>query len=109
MNNKAWLAAASMAVLLGAQGAALAEEDVGKRVYDQSCALCHNAGVAGAPKVGDSADWEARIAQGMDVVYTHSIEGFMGEKGMMPPRGGNSSLSDDEVKAAVDYMVEQSR
>lgn len=82
---------------------------VGQGVYNRTCALCHAAGVAGAPKPGDRADWEPRIAQGMDVLYQHSIDGFTGSKGFMPPRGGNASLSDDEIKAAVDFMVEQSR
>lgn len=77
----------------------------GKAIYSKSCALCHSAGVGGAPKSGDKADWGPRIAQGKDVLYKHAIEGFTGAKGMMPARGGNSALSDDEVKAAVDYQV----
>ena len=81
----------------------------GQSVYNRTCALCHAAGVAGAPKPGDKADWEPRIAQGVDVMYKHAIEGFTGSKGMMPPRGGASNLSDEEVKAAVDFMVEKSQ
>jgi cytochrome c5 len=81
----------------------------GQGVYNRTCALCHAAGVAGAPKPGDKAEWEPRIAQGMDVLYQHSLEGFTGKKGMMPPRGGASNLSDEEVKAAVDFMVGQSQ
>lgn len=81
----------------------------GQSVYNRTCALCHAAGVAGAPKPGDKAEWEPRIAQGMDVLYQHSLEGFTGKKGMMPPRGGASNLSDEEVKAAVDFMVGQSQ
>lgn len=80
----------------------------GKSVYNKTCALCHGAGVAGAPKVGDKADWGPRIAQGKDTLYKHAIEGFTGAKGMMPARGGGSSLSDDDVKAAVDFMADQS-
>lgn len=79
----------------------------GKAVYDGLCMACHGAGVAGAPKLGDAADWKARLAQGKDVLYKHSIEGFTGSKGMMPAKGGNPALSDEEVKAAVDYMVQQ--
>ena len=82
---------------------------VGESVYKKTCALCHAAGVAGAPKLGDKADWGPRLAQGIDTVYKHAIEGFTGEKGMMPPRGGGASLTDDEVKAAVDYMVAKSQ
>lgn len=89
--------------------APVAENTVGKSTYGKTCALCHGAGVAGAPKPGDTADWGPRIAQGNDVLYKHAIEGFTGAKGMMPARGGGASLSDDEVKAAVDFMVNQSR
>ena len=85
-----------------------AANDVGKKVYGSVCATCHAAGVAGAPKPGDKADWGPRIAQGDDVLYKHAIEGFTGQKGMMPARGGSATLSDAEVKAAVDYMVAQS-
>ena len=74
-------------------------------MYKKVCALCHSSGVAGAPIPGNHEDWDARIAQGEDVLYKHAIEGFTGEKGMMPPRGGGSNLTDDEVKAGVDYMV----
>jgi len=77
----------------------------GEKIYKKVCALCHSSGVAGAPIPGNHGDWDARIAQGNDVLYKHAIEGFTGEKGMMPPRGGGSSLTDDEVKAGVDYMV----
>jgi cytochrome c5 len=79
----------------------------GQDTYAKACVACHGAGVAGAPKLGDKADWGPRIAKGKDTLYTHSIQGFTGAKGMMPPKGGMTSLSDDEVKAAVDYMVAQ--
>lgn len=85
-----------------------AENTAGKRVYGMTCAMCHAAGVAGAPKPGDKADWAPRIAQGKDTLYKHAIEGFTGSKGVMPARGGATTLSDDDVKAAVDYMADQS-
>jgi cytochrome c5 len=88
---------------------AVAEVAHGQSVYDKSCVLCHGVGAAGAPKPGDKADWTPRIEQGMDVLYKNSIEGYTGAKGIMPPRGGVASLSDDDVKAAVDFMVEQSK
>lgn len=88
---------------------AVAENPLGKKVYGSTCSMCHAANVAGAPKPGDKADWAPRIQQGMDVLYKHAIEGFTGAKGQMPPRGGAASLSDDEVKAGVDFMVNQSR
>jgi cytochrome c5 len=80
----------------------------GETVYNSGCGVCHGAGVAGAPKLGDKDAWSARIAQGDDVLHDHAINGFMGV-GMMPAKGGNASLSDDEVKAAVDYMVSSSK
>lgn len=88
--------------------APVAENAVGKKVYGAVCSMCHAANVAGAPKPGDKADWGPRIAQGKDTLYKHAVEGFTGAKGMMPPRGGGSTLTDDELKAAVDYMVAQS-
>ena len=87
---------------------AVAENTVGKGVYNKTCSMCHAAGVAGAPKPGDKADWGPRIAQGKETLYKHSIEGFTGSKGMMPARGGAATLGDDEVKAAVDFMADQS-
>lgn len=81
----------------------------GKKTYGMTCAMCHASGAAGAPIPGNKDEWAPRIAQGMDLLYKHAIEGFTGEKGMMPAKGGNPSLSDEDTKAAVDYMVEQSK
>lgn len=81
----------------------------GKSVYDSTCAACHGAGVAGAPKVGDKAAWKARIAQGNEKLYANAIKGFQGKTGFMPAKGGNASLPDADVKAAVDHMVSQSK
>jgi cytochrome c5 len=82
---------------------------VGEGVYKKTCVMCHGSGVGGAPKVGDAADWGARAAKGVDQLHAHAIAGFTGEKGMMPPKGGNAALTDDEVKAAVDFMVAKSK
>lgn len=73
----------------------------GEKVFGTSCAACHGAGVMGAPKLGDKAAWEPRIAKGKDAVYANAINGVK----MMPPRGGNAGLKDDEMKAAVDFMI----
>ena len=73
----------------------------GKQLFEQPCAACHGAGVAGAPKFGDKAAWSTRVAQGKPALYNSALKG----KGAMPPKGGNAALSDDAVKAAVDYMV----
>ena len=88
--------------------APVVENVVGKSTFGKTCALCHASGAGGAPKPGDKADWGPRIAQGKEVLYKHAIEGFTGAKGMMPARGAGASLTDDEVKAAVDYMTDQS-
>jgi cytochrome c5 len=77
----------------------------GKTVYNTVCAGCHGAGVMGAPKMGDKGAWGGRIGQGMATLNSHAINGFKG----MPARGGAASLSDDEVKAAVQYMVDGSK
>lgn len=102
--------ASSAPVIASAAAPAAAPENVvGKGVYSKTCSLCHAANVAGAPKPGDKADWGPRIAQGMEVLNKHALEGFTGAKGQMPARGGAATLSDDEVKAGVAYMVDQSR
>ena len=74
-------------------------------VYTQACAVCHAAGVAGAPKLGDKAAWAPRVKQGKDVLHAAALKG----KGAMPPKGGNIALGDDAVKAAVDYMLAAAR
>lgn len=74
--------------------------------YNKSCATCHNAGVAGAPALGDIAAWEPRIAKGMDVLYNNGINGI---PPAMPQRGLCFSCSDDDIRAIVDYMVAESR
>lgn len=77
----------------------------GKAVYSQTCAACHASGVANAPKTGDKAAWEPRIKTGKDALITSALKG----KGAMPAKGGNASLSDDDVKAAVDYLIAQAK
>lgn len=101
-------ASAPAAVSAPAAPAPAAENELGKSVFGKTCAMCHAAGVAGAPKPGDKADWGPRIAQGKDTMYKHAIEGFTGAKGMMPAKGGSANLTDAEVKAAVDYMADKS-
>ena len=78
-------------------------------IYERHCALCHSNGIGGAPVAGDTDDWAWRLAQGVDVLYRHAIQGYEGEAGIMPPKGGFVNLSDEEVQQAVDYIVEQSR
>jgi cytochrome c5 len=64
-------------------------------------------GIAGAPKVGDKAQWKSRLSKGIQALYVAALNGIQGPKGVMPAKGGNNSLSDLEVKLAVDYMVSQ--
>ena len=73
----------------------------GEQVYAQACAACHGAGVMGAPKFGDKGQWAARLGKGKDTLYASAIKGI----GAMPPKGGNTALSDEQVKAAVDHML----
>jgi len=81
----------------------------GPQVFNQACNACHGSGIGGAPKSGDKAAWAPRIAQGMDTLHKHALQGFQGKSGVMPPKGGWVNLSDPEITAAVDYMVSQSK
>jgi cytochrome c5 len=82
----------------------------GKTIYDNLCHSCHTAGIVGAPKLGDKSAWTARIAQGIDTLIKHATDGYKGPDGnQMPARGGNPALSDAQVKAAVNWIVEQAR
>ena len=81
----------------------------GPQVYNTACLACHSTGVGGAPVVGDAAQWTDRIGQGIDVLYDHAINGFIGDAVTpMLPKGGRVDLSDQEVQDAVDYMVSES-
>lgn len=81
----------------------------GADVFNEACAACHVAGVAGAPRLGDAAAWTDRVAQGMDTLVEHALKGFAGSAGYMPPKGGRTDLSDADTAAAVEYMVEKSK
>lgn len=100
------IAVGDTAQAAAASGAQEGEAASGESVYESSCAACHAAGVAGAPAMGDAQAWSDRIAKGIETMYTHAIEGFQGDAGMMPAKGGNTSLSDEAVKAAVDHMIQ---
>jgi cytochrome c5 len=90
-----------------AASTAAATDLPGEQVYQQVCTACHGAGIAGAPKTGDKAAWEARLAQGADTLNKHAIEGFQGKAGYMPPKGGRTDLTDQSVINAVEHMVAQ--
>ena len=73
----------------------------GKAIYEKTCVACHAAGVANAPKFGDKAAWAPRVATGKDALFSAVIKG----KGAMPPKAGAADLKDDEIKAAIDFML----
>lgn len=89
------------AAVAAAGGGAKSPEDI----YNSNCMACHATGAAGAPKMGDAAVWSERLAKGIDQVYSHAINGFNG----MPAKGLCMSCSDDDIKAVVDYIVENSK
>ena len=76
-----------------------------KDIYNSVCMSCHMSGAAGAPITGKVDQWSERIAKGSDTLYNNAINGI----GVMPAKGGLMSLSDDDVKLAVDYMIDQSK
>lgn len=86
-----------------------AKELGGEEVFNMACMACHGAGVAGAPKFGDKAAWAPRIAKGADTLHKHALEGFQGNAGFMPPKGGRADLADKSIMNAVDYMVAGSK
>ncbi|TDF35515.1 cytochrome c5 family protein [Alteromonadaceae bacterium M269] len=88
----------------GAQAAAAADAGPrsGSDVYNASCVACHGAGVLGAPKKGDAAGWGPRLEAGFDTVWQNALNG----KGAMPPRGTCGNCSDDDIKAAIEFMIE---
>jgi len=81
----------------------------GPQVYNAACIACHGPGIGGAPLFGDAAAWTARIAQGRDTLKEHALQGYSGGAGYMPPKGGRADLSDAEIEAAVDYMVDEAK
>ncbi|ORU89806.1 MAG: cytochrome C [Cycloclasticus sp. symbiont of Poecilosclerida sp. M] len=99
------------------QGAAKVEEKAkptlsknalaGEAPYKQSCFVCHGSGIADAPRTGDKNAWASRLKQGTPMLIKHAIEGYIGDAGVMPPKGGNMNLTDEQVTAAVHYMLEQ--
>ena len=103
---KKLLALAAMLAAITSATSAAAAPDAAKveKTYSTTCLACHGSGIMGAPKVGDKAGWKPRIAKGKPALYLSAINGVK----MMPPRGGNPGLKDDEVKSLVDYMVAKS-
>lgn len=98
------LASDSSCASAGAAMAAGGAAKSGEEIYNTNCMACHTTGAAGAPKLGDNADWAKRAGQGLETLYTHAIGGYNG----MPPKGLCMSCSDDEIKSTVDFILAQS-
>ena len=77
----------------------------GATIFGNLCKTCHETGAGGAPKISDKAAWAPRVAQGVDTLVKHAIEGFTGKAGVMPARGGNPALNDAQVKATVEWIA----
>ena len=90
-----------MIALIATSNIAFANIEAGKKTYDQACAACHASGVAGAPKTGDLTVWAPRIATGIEALYTSAIKG----KGIMPAKGGQMAIPDEDIKTAVDFII----
>jgi cytochrome c5 len=88
---------------------ACSTDEPGPPAYVSSCMPCHGGGLGGAPVTGDTEEWERRIAKGLGKVRKNAIDGLEGGTGVMPAKGGREDLSDDEIIALVDYMIEASR
>lgn len=99
---KTWAVSMASLVALAAPSAMATD---GKVIYAQTCAQCHANGLAGAPRTSDKVAWAPRLVAGRDALLTVVLKG----KGAMPPKGGNASLSDDEAKSAMDYILSQVR
>ncbi|MGH8159620.1 MAG: c-type cytochrome [Rhodanobacter sp.] len=103
-------AAADAAAKAAASQVAYGGTTDGKEIYDHLCTSCHTAGIAGAPKLGDKAMWGPRIAEGLDTLIKHATDGYHGPDGnFMPPKGGNPALTEEQVKAAVTWIVGQAK
>ncbi len=79
----------------------------GKATYDTKCMACHATGVTGAPKLDEKERWATIAGQGMNVIQDHAVKGFQGKQGVMPPKGGFTDLSDDDINNAIKYMLHQ--
>jgi cytochrome c5 len=102
---KATPAAPAAAASPAPQAQAVSANAEGEKIYNTLCFSCHAVGVSGSPKLGDKAAWAPRIATGMEALYTSSLKG----KNLMPAKGGNPAFTDEQVKAAVDFMVSKAQ
>lgn len=84
------------------------ELDAGREIYFNNCRRCHGRGRGGAPRTGDVRAWKPRLEDGMESLIAHAVAGHRGRLGTMPPQGGNPELDEQEMAAAVAYMVRES-
>ena len=101
---KFWMSLVSTVLLAGTATAFAAS---GEQTYKTACALCHDAGVSGAPKLGDKAAWAPRIKAGKDALYTIALKGKPGTA--MMPKGGRMDIPDADIRASVDFMLDKSK
>ena len=99
-SKSSWI---SLLLCLALLGCSEKGPNVGEQVVSELCVNCHKLGINGAPIIGNSKMWNPRIEQGTPALIQHAIDGF----GLMPAKGGNLELTDDEISAAVTYMIEQ--
>jgi cytochrome c5 len=81
----------------------------GAQVYEQVCSACHGLGIAGAPKAGDAAAWQPRLAKGKTVLYDHAVHGFTGTAGTMPAKGNRLDIPDAIIQQGVDHMMDMAK
>lgn len=101
------LAAEQAALKAAAAQVAYGGTTDGKTIFGNLCHSCHETGAGGAPMLTDKANWAPRVAEGVDTLVSHAINGYTGKAGAMPARGGNPSLNDAQVKATVEWMLTQ--
>ena len=88
--------------------ATAANNQQGLQVYNDACVACHGSGIGGAPRLGDLDAWRSRVAQGRDILVDRVINGYTGNAGYMPPKGGRVDLADEDVLAAMAYLLDES-
>jgi cytochrome c5 len=79
----------------------------GKTIFGSLCHSCHETGAGGAPRITDKGAWAPRVSGGIETLVKHAIEGYTGKSGVMPPKGGNPALTDEQIKATVTWMIDQ--